>query len=150
VVFVDSNIFVIDLRYPRDRHRRANQRFLRRLADRGDGATTLVNLLEVAGILSFNLNRRQLRELLVHFPTRYRVRVLPSLGEGASGIDAAVDRLVGIIERRCSLGDALVIEQLEAVAPAGSVFVTWDAHHFDGKLELPVADPTEFLRGEKL
>ena len=145
--FVDSNVFIIDLRYPRDRLQRVNKRFLRRVAERGDGATTLVNLLEVAGVLSFNLNRAQLRELIVHFPTRFGVRVLPSLGEGLGG--AAADRLISIIERRCSLGDALVIEQLESLAPPGSSFVTWDTRHFDGKLSLPVLDPRAFLREEK-
>jgi len=148
MVFVDSNVFVIDLRYRRDRHQRTNRRFLRRVAERGDGAIALVNLLEVAGILSFNLNRSQLREMLVHFPKRYGVRVLPTLGEDQGLSPVTATGLVEIIERRCSLGDALVIEQLERIAPPGSTFVTWDSRHFDGRLELPVVDPRAFLREE--
>jgi predicted nucleic acid-binding protein len=61
MIFVDSNVFVIALRYPRDRNARANATFLEHLRDRTDAVTSVVNLLEVCGILSFNLNERQLR-----------------------------------------------------------------------------------------
>jgi len=60
---IDTTVFIIDLRYKRDRHFATNRAFLERIARTRGGATTLFNLLEVCGILSFNLNEKQLQEL---------------------------------------------------------------------------------------
>jgi predicted nucleic acid-binding protein len=60
VFFVDTNVFAIEKCYRRDPHFRVNHRFLEALRKKGGGATTPVNLLEFAGILSFSLNPAQL------------------------------------------------------------------------------------------
>ncbi len=65
-LLIDTNVFVIDLRYRQDTHYRANRKFLDAIGEEGTGFTTIVNLLEICGILSFNLNDRQLRELWVY------------------------------------------------------------------------------------
>jgi len=64
-----SDIFVRDLRFLRDRDYGANRRFLEALRTAKNGVTTLYNLLEVCGILSFNLNSQQLKELLLFSST---------------------------------------------------------------------------------
>jgi predicted nucleic-acid-binding protein len=56
LILIDTNVFVIDLRYKRDTNFRLNQSFLSFVAQNGSGFTTIVNLLELCGILSFNLN----------------------------------------------------------------------------------------------
>ena len=56
LILIDTNIFVIDLRYKRDTNYQVNQEFLSTAAQSGNGFTTIVNLLELCGILSFNLN----------------------------------------------------------------------------------------------
>lgn len=147
MIFIDSNVFVIDLRYPRDPNAAVNTRFLDRVHKAGDGATTLVNLLKVAGILSHNLNPRQLRELVAHFPRRYGVRVLPTPEADASLASVPLATLLELMQRRLSLGDALVLHQVEQHAVAGARFVTWDAAHFKGKTALPVLTPARYLRG---
>ncbi len=149
MIFIDSNVFVIDLRYKRDPAYQSNRRFLKRIAEREDGATTLVNLLEVAGILSHNLSRSQLKELIVHFPTRFGIHVFPPLGDADLLADVSAERLVDIISKKCSFGDALVIDQIERHAPRDSVFVTWDARHFMDIVYLPVQTPNQFLKHEK-
>lgn len=80
MIFVDSDVFLIDLRYPRDRRVSPNAEFLKGIYRRGDGLTTIFNLLEICGVLSFNLSPRQLRELYAYLPTRYRVAVGPGHG----------------------------------------------------------------------
>ena len=65
---IDTTVFIIDLRYKRDRYFAANRAFLDWIAQARNGATTLFNLLEVGGILSFNLNEKQLQELFSYFP----------------------------------------------------------------------------------
>ena len=64
MIFVDSNLFVIDLRYPDDANYRVNRRALDRLARDESGITSVVNVLEICGILSFNLSTAALHALI--------------------------------------------------------------------------------------
>lgn len=145
MILVDANVFVIDLRYPRDRLAPTNRDFLDRLTADGRGVVTLYTLLEVAGILSFNLNERQLRELVVHFGRRYGVVVRP-LPEAATPVASApFSRVLERLARRSALGDALALEAAEAVALPGATFVTWDAGHFEGRTTLAVVTPDAWL-----
>ena len=64
LILIDTNIFVIDLRYKRDTNYKVNQAFLSSVAQNGNGFTTIVNLLELCGILTFYLNRGQLIDLV--------------------------------------------------------------------------------------
>lgn len=141
MIVVDTNVFVIELRYTRDPLYRVNRRFLRRLALDGSGATTVFNVLELAGILSFNLNEQQLLSLLALFPERYRVAILPPLDLQSMLPQISQGALARRIARRCSFGDALVIEAAERYAPRASCFVTWDSEHFAGHTALKVMTP---------
>lgn len=146
MIFVDSNVFVIDLRYPRDSAYAVNARFLRRLSEHGDGATTLVNVLEVAGILSHNLNAQQAIELITHFSQRYSVKVYPEpAGDTTLWPCTRLTELKRLISRRMSFGDALVLSQVEQYATSASTFVSWDFKHFTGKTDLTVMSPRSFL-----
>lgn len=73
---------MLALRYRGDASTSENDRFLDLLAERGDGITSLVNVLETCGVLSFNLNRRQLRSLHAYFGRRFAVKVVPERAEG--------------------------------------------------------------------
>ncbi len=145
LVVLDSNVFVIDLRYPRDRNYRSNRSFLAPLPAIAPAATTLVNLLEVCGILSFNLKEREVRELFHYLPERYRVTVLPSPASSVSLPVLALDRLLALIAKKMSFGDALVAATIEAWIPQAACFISWDARHFRDKTALPVKTPREFL-----
>ncbi len=116
MIFVDTSVFVIALRYTRDRHARTNGAFLRVLADRGGGVTSIVNLLELCGILSFNLNDRQLQALFLHFARRFGVRVLPQdpSGGGVAPASPRKSEAVRFLEKRT--GGAVTLGRfLEAV-----------------------------------
>ena len=63
LILIDTNIFLIDLRYKRDTNFKLNRSFLSYVAQSGSGFTTIVNLLELCGILSFHLNPDQLLDL---------------------------------------------------------------------------------------
>ena len=145
VVVLDSNVFLIDLRYRRDRYYRVNRAFLARLPTLAPAATTLVNLLEVCGILSFNLKAEQVRELYQYLPERYRVAVLPPHALPTSLPAFPVEQLLTLVARKLSFGDALVLGTIESWIPHAACFVSWDARHFRGKTVLPVMTPKEFL-----
>lgn len=52
MIFIDSDVFLIDLRYPRDERFAKNRIFLERLQASERGATAIFNLLEICGVLS--------------------------------------------------------------------------------------------------
>jgi len=145
VVVLDSNIFVIDLRYPRDRHYRDNRAFLAGLRGLAPAAMTLANLLEVCGILSFNLSPQQVWELYSYLPERYHVTVLPAATLPATLPAVLVEQLLTLLVKKLSFGDALVLSMIETWVPQASCFVSWDARHFRGKTRIPVKTPKEFL-----
>ena len=77
MICIDSDVFLIDLRYPADRRAATTRLFLKTMAGSGAAATTVFNLLEVTGVLSFNLSDQQVVDFYAHFPRRYNLRVLP-------------------------------------------------------------------------
>ena len=143
---IDTSVFVIDLRYKRDKNFAANRAFLERMAQEQNGATSLFNLLEVCGILSFNLNERQIEELFYYFPQHYRVEVLPhaSLREPLPAL--RVGDLFKIIQRKVSFGDALIIAAVEKHIAGAARFVSWNAQHFKDRPSIPCLSPREFLK----
>ncbi len=145
MIFVDSDVFLIDLRYRRDPKFNDNQVFLQSVKDSGKGMTTVFNVLEVCGILSFNLNSQQLRELFYYFPVRYNLKVLPISNESERLPVFTVGQIIQVIVRKVAFGDALIIaliEQIEGI----STIVSWNARHFVGKLSLPAVTPSEMLK----
>ena len=79
MIFVDTNVFVIDLRYQSDPYYRTNKRFLQKMEKEKNGLTGLINLLELCGILSFNLSPQQVEELFLYFSHRYKLSVHRSI-----------------------------------------------------------------------
>lgn len=145
MILVDSNVFLIDLRYPRDLNAATNKQFLQTLKSRGDGVTSIFNLLEIAGVLSFNLNEEQLRNLYDLFPSRYGVGVVPN-SELASPLPrCSAGELFQRISRRLSLGDAQMLEQAENPVYRIDTIVSWDAPHFQSRTHLRLLTPAQFL-----
>ena len=146
LVLIDTNVFVIDLRYKQDTHYRANRMFLDAMGAAGTGFTTIVNLLEICGILSFNLNDRQLRELWVYFEQRYNVTVLPDIALDGTLPSLRIRVLFDWIKKKLSFGDAYMLAVALKQMPSLSVMITWDKEHFKGKLKSTIQTPAEYLQ----
>lgn len=144
-VFVDSDIFVRDLRYPRDPLTEINKRFLDQMWRRKiRGATSIFNLLEVCGILSFNLSPDDLLNLYTDFTHHYNMQLLfPA--DSTGNLEYDIPRVFEQIQSKQSLGDAQISYVVERFAGHLSDFVSWNAAHFEGKLPIPVKTPEEFL-----
>jgi hypothetical protein len=145
VIFVDSNLFVIDLRYRDDRNYHVNRRALDRLRDEGTGMTGLINLLEVCGILSFNLSADALHALYAHFARRYAITVVPDSGHDTPFTTATAGELLSRMEQRMALKDAEIALTVDKHASV-STFLSWNAKHFAGKLSVDALTPREWLR----
>lgn len=144
MIFVDTNVFVVALRYPRDRNAAVNARFLAALRERGDGVTSVVNVLETCGVLSFNLNPRQLRALFAYFGRRFAVEVVAGPAQ-LTLVPAGAADILEYQGRKLSFGDALVAYTLETWTPRATAFVSWDARHFTGKIGTRALTPAEHL-----
>jgi hypothetical protein len=151
VLILDSDVLLIDCRYPRDARYGVNQRFLQELATLNlPRATTLFNVLEICGVLTFNLSPPQLRQFYAGIAHRYGLQILdPHLPPrpGQRMIDLLAGRTLGVILRRVSFSDALVILTAET-SPDATAFVTWNATHFVGRTRLEVLNPQQWLARE--
>ena len=145
LILIDTNIFVIDLRYKRDTNFKLNKSFLSFVAQYGNGFTTIVNLFELCGILSFNLNRDQLLDLWTYFQDRYNITVLPEPNLQNDFPSIEINRLFGIFSKKASFGDALMISVAEKYLSFVSTMVTWDDAHFKDKFAGNVLTPNVFL-----
>ncbi len=146
LVLVDTNIFVIDLRYKRDVSYRSNRTFLDYIGEKQTGFTTIVNLLELCGILSCNLNEKQLTELWFYFQDKYKITILPSPDLETDFPSIANKRVFDLLKNRTSLGDALVVVVAQKHLPFISTMVTWDKIHFENIFPGTVLTPDEFLQ----
>jgi predicted nucleic acid-binding protein len=145
LILIDTNIFVIDLRYTRDTNYKVNQAFLTSVAKFGNGFTTIVNLLELCGILSFNLNRDQLLDLWHYFYDRYKITILPEPELQSTFPGLEISQLFNIMSKKSSFGDALMIAVAKRYLSFVSTMVTWDNEHFKGKYSGKVLTPKEYL-----
>ena len=146
LVLIDTNVFVIDLRYKRDVYFKTNRAFLAYIAKKRTGFTTIVNLLELCGILSFNLNEKQLNELWFYFQDRYQVSVLPVPSLETNFPTIGIKELFNLLKTKPSLGDALMASVAKHHLAFISTMITWDNLHFKTIFPGTVLTPEEFLQ----
>ena len=145
LILIDTNIFVIDLRYKRDVNFKMNRAFLSAVAQSSNGFTTIVNLLELCGILSFNLNQNQLLDLWAYFQEQYKITVLPEPRIQSTFPGVAIQRLFDKLCKKTSFGDALMMVVAEKHLPFVETMVTWDNEHFKDKYNGKVLTPGEYM-----
>lgn len=143
-VFIDSDIFVRELRYPNDAQSLPNRQFLDKIqAGKFKGVTSVFNLLEVCGILSFNLSQEQFIQLYEGFTQRFNVQILyPASASVEFQYD--IPLIVQSILSKQSLGDAQVSYVIRRFAPDLKCLVTWNKPPFEGRVPIPVFTPTDF------
>lgn len=146
LVLIDTNIFVIDLRYKRDTHYKVNRAFLGYISEKGNGFTTIINLLELCRILSFNLNEKQLLELWFYFQDRYGVVVLPVPSFETNFPVVEIKGIFDLMKNRTPLGDALVLSVAKKHLPFITTMVSWDDSHFEDVFPGNVLSPEKFLK----
>ncbi len=142
-VLIDTDVFLIDLRYPRDFRYSENKLFLERVKQgKLVGWATVYNLMEVCGILSFNLSSQSLQELFIGFATQFNLRILfPN--DGNEKVCFAPAEILEIMKRKLIFRDALIAEVAQKHSRHLDFFVTWNAAHFQEKLSLKVLTPNQ-------
>ena len=147
LVFLDSNLFIIDRFFRRDALYRATRAFLTRLPAIS-GVVPLVTLLELCGAASFRLGPEEAERWLHEFATVYPVRILNPFGAGddtaAAWCGAWVDDIARYISRRMTFGGAVLAR--EADRYAAQAIVTWNTKDFHQRTAVPVSTPDAFFR----
>jgi len=140
-VLIDTDVFIIDLRYPQDPRYIENKKFLERVRQ-GElvGLTTFFNLMEVCGILSFNLSPQSLEELFLGFATRFNVKILFPQGRDEE-VCFTPSEVLALMKRKLSFGNALIAEVAGRHRRHLDIFVTWNSFYFEGKFPIKVITP---------
>jgi predicted nucleic acid-binding protein len=145
-VFIDTDIFVRHLRYRNDVHTKKNDRFLNLLKNKKiTGFTSIYNLLEVCGILSFNLSSESLLHLYSGFKERYQIKQILFGKSFDNNLVVEINSIFTQFSKKMSLGDALVTACVEYYRDLVDGFVTWNDKHFIGKLTIDVYTPANLL-----
>jgi len=145
MIFIDTDVFVIDLRYRRDDKYGDNKLFLEQAANSGT-TTSYYNILEVCGILSFNLNKEQLFDLYYHFPRKYNLKEIRPLKPQEKLPAFSISSFINVMGMKASFGDTLVLCAAKELGERLEYFVSWNAEHFTGKLDVDALTPVEYLR----
>jgi len=104
-------------------------------------ATTIVNVLELSGLMSIAQSGAKARQLfsLLHRRRDFEIlywRTWPP-------IPTYVSKILSYISRRMSLGDAQVAWILEEHNV--DTLITWNKKHFEGKCSFEAFTPEEYL-----
>lgn len=142
-VFIDSDVFVRDLRYPNDEHAKINSQFVEKVrSQKIPGVTSLFNVLEVCGVLSFNLSEERIFELYKDFTSLYSLKIFYA-ADKIGQFDYDHQLIFKYIQKKICLGDAQVASVVEKFENMISCFVTWNVKDYAGKLPVPVKSPRE-------
>jgi len=72
MLLIDSDVFVIDRRYRKDPKYELNKNFLNFVHEK-EKYTTVFNVLEITGILSYNLSTSDIEKFYHAFPNYYKI-----------------------------------------------------------------------------
>jgi peroxiredoxin len=102
--------------------------------------------LELCGILSFNLNEKQLTELWSYFQQKYQVAVLPFPSLDVKFPEVEIREIFDMLKTRTSLGDVLMISVDKKHTPFCRTMIFWDNLHFETIFQGPVLTPERSRR----
>jgi len=142
LIFLDTDIFVVDMLFPNDPRHKANHEFLARADEK---ATSIYNLLELCGISSFTLTVTDLTKLFMNFHRQYDLKILyPKINKPSPDemIRYTISRIFEKICLKMNYSDAQIL--LLAEEYNCSEFVTWNAKHFTDRTHLAVKTPADF------
>jgi hypothetical protein len=149
MVLIDSDVLLLSFAFSNDSRQEKNQAFLEAVQT-AQPATTIYNVMEVLGQLSFNLSAERLDQWQAWLIDAYQLTIIWMADDDLKmGKESFHEELY---ERpyqkmrsvRMPYMDALIISLAER-APDVDCFVTWNARHFKGKTNLKVLTPEEYL-----
>lgn len=144
MIVLDTDVLILDLRFPRDARFANNRRFLEYAKNRLPLAMTCHGLLEVIGKLSFSVQQADILKLTNQLPHQYGFQVVPHPTLLSDYAACSVGDVLAAIGERMALGDAVNAVQIVKFMPTANCLLTWNAKHYQGKLAIPVLTPDEW------
>lgn len=146
MILLDSNIFIIDRFFHRDRLYPQNRAFIEGLGE-FEAAISVFTLLEICGVSSFNLSSKELDLWLYQFPTVYPVLVLDPFGVevqfATDWMSAFLAEVSEKISHQMTFGDAVILREAEKYRP--EAIITWNTKDFLHRTTIPVFTPESYL-----
>ncbi|MHA2369641.1 MAG: hypothetical protein ACXADX_12550 [Candidatus Hodarchaeales archaeon] len=145
MIFLDTDIFVLDRFFRKDARYPINTQFLEELKDE-KRSTTIYNLLEFLGLASFNLSEIELNKMFVGFGSLYSVAIAyPHMAvvSPQEFLERQIEQTLAKIRLKMNFSDALILQTVEQGNPIA--FITWNKKHFKGRTTIPIYTPEEFL-----
>lgn len=146
MVFLDSNIFIIDRFFPRDKNYSTNKKFLERLGEvKRKAFLPFYTLLEICGVTSFNLSIEEQKRWLYSFSEVYSVTILDPF-ESKTENQTISDYFLSLtpyILKKMTIGDAIFLKEAEMYK--ATAIITWNKKHFIGRTDISVYNPGEYI-----
>jgi hypothetical protein len=144
---IDTDVLVVDYRYPNDPKHKRNRQVLDRLRQDGhEVGITVHALLEAVGIVSYMTSITKITGLPNYLIGLYGLKVFPDPVAIPNYAGVTIDDIVTQMATQMSLGDAVQAVQIRMFAPHADALLTWNAKHFKGKIAIPVLTPAEWLQ----
>jgi len=149
VVIIDTDVLLLAFAFHRDERQAVNTTFLDQVK-RAEPATTIFNLMELLGQLSFNLSPERLAAWQSWLVEAFNLDIIqpspephqdPSEFFRTQVFDHPFAKMRA---QRMAFVDALVLDLADRT-PGVECFITWNARHFKSKSALTVLTPTEYL-----
>ncbi|MCI0554298.1 MAG: hypothetical protein L0287_25410 [Anaerolineae bacterium] len=147
MVIIDSDVLLLAFAYPNDERQKTNQKFLE-VVQTAQPTTTIYNLMEVLGQLSFNLSADELNQWQDWLVNAHNLTVIWDVDENSSPenwreiiYERPFQKMQSV---HMAFMDALILSSAERTLDV-EYFVTWNAKHFKGKTKLSVLTPEEYL-----
>jgi hypothetical protein len=149
MVIIDTDVLLLAFAFQRDQRQAVNEAFLEQVqAD--SPAITIYNLMELLGKLSFNLSPERLDAWPSWLVDAYQLTLVwPFMPGETVGFAAFRDEIftrpfVRMRSVKMPFMDSLILNLAERF-PDTTIFVTWNARHFQTKSIVPVMTPAEYL-----
>ncbi len=148
MIIIDTDVLLLAFAFHRDERQSDNDRFLQWVQN-DKPATTIYNVMELLGHLSFNLNTQKLLEWHKWLVDAYRLTIIWPNTNKETPLDffkeEIVERPLHLMSRRgTSFADSLVLN-LANRTPGATALVTWNTRHFQGRVPLPIMTPLAYL-----
>jgi hypothetical protein len=135
------------LRYRDDKNIKDNDHFLNLIKlKKVIGLTSIFNLLELCGILSFNLSPESLFHLYWGFKNKYQLKQILFGKTFDENLAIDINIIFGYLIKKMSFGDAVVAACIEYHKDQIEGFVSWNVKHFEDKLNINLYTPHTLIK----
>jgi hypothetical protein len=147
VILLDADVLLIDIKYHNDPKFARNRLALTALAASGSPlAVPTQVILEVVGVLSFNIPAADVPKVWPRVRSAYNLQVVPDPAVVPDHCGCTPDEVLAQMVKKMAAGDAVIAAQIEKYAPGAIAFITWNLKHFRGNLVITVLTPEEWLQ----